>query len=527
MQGLLVRFQADEESVSSKYDLRYSLDDLTRRGQVYDEYLSELAKTDFDHLSEDGQLDYVLLRHVLEDREAELQRDEQNVQKLEPLIPFAATINNLEVDRRNAAPMDHEAVANQLAALAKQIGDTEQTVRKEKNLDKLQAYRALQAMGGLERTLDTWNRFYTGYDPLFDWWMPQPYKAATAALESYRKYLSETVLGIKEGDPANAMVDYTPEEFIAIANKEYAWCEAEMKKASQAMGCGDDWKKALAKVRTEHVQPGEEPLLIKQMSDEAVAYVTKHNLVTVPPLADESWTMEMMSPRRQLVTPFFTGGRTIDVSFPTSDMTEEQKEVSLRANNRYFDRATVFHELIPGHRLQEYMQDRYHPYRSNLENNPFWIEGWAFYWEMLLYDMGFMAKPEERVGSLFWRMHRCARIVFSLEFQLGQWTPQQCVDYLVDKVGHERITAEGEVRRSIIGSYGPTYQLAYMVGALEFRQLHRDLVDTGKMSAKEFHDTILKGNEMPIELVRAMLTHQKLTRDYKTQWRFYPLETKS
>ena len=40
------------------------------------------------------------------------------------------------------------------------------------------------------------------------------------------------------------MIPYTPEELIEIANKEFAWCEAEMKKASREMGYGDDWKKA-------------------------------------------------------------------------------------------------------------------------------------------------------------------------------------------------------------------------------------------------------------------------------------------
>ena len=30
------------------------------------------------------------------------------------------------------------------------------------------------------------------------------------------------------------------------------------------------------------------------------------------------------------------------------------------------------------------------------------------------------AAPEDRVGMLFWRMHRAARILFSLNFHLGR-----------------------------------------------------------------------------------------------------------
>ena len=52
-------------------------------------------------------------------------------------------------------------------------------------------------------------------------------------------------------------------------------------------------------------------------------------------------------------------------------------------------------------------------------------------------------------------------------------TPQQCIDFLVDRVGHERANAEAEVRRSFNGTYPPLYQLAYMIGGLQFRALHR------------------------------------------------------
>ena len=81
---------------------------------------------------------------------------------------------------------------------------------------------------------------------------------------------------------------------------------------------------------------------------------------------------------------------------------------------------------------------------------PFFGEGWALYWELMLYDMGFNDTPEERVGALFWRMHRCARIIFSLRFHMGQWSPQEAIDFLVDRVGHERDNATAEVRRSFV-----------------------------------------------------------------------------
>lgn len=194
--------------------------------------------------------------------------------------------------------------------------------------------------------------------------------------------------------------------------------------------------------------------------------------------------------------------------------------MSMRGNNPHFSRATVHHELIAGHHLQMYQNQRYKTYRNFY--TPFWIEGWALYWEMILWDMKFPRGPEDKIGMLFWRMHRCARIIFSLNYHLGKWTPQQCIDFLVERVGHERANAEGEVRRSFQGNYGPLYQLAYMIGGLQFYQLKKELVDGGKMSYMEFHDRILQEHQMPVEMIRHILTNTAPKKEFKTEWRFYP-----
>jgi uncharacterized protein (DUF885 family) len=299
-----------------------------------------------------------------------------------------------------------------------------------------------------------------------------------------------------------------------------AWCEAEMKKASRELGYGDDWKAALEHVKNTYVEPGQQPKMIHDLAVEAIKFVDDHELVTVPQLARDTWRMEMMTPQRQLVSPFFLGGETILVSFPTNTMSQEQKLMSMRGNNQNFARATVFHELIPGHHLQGFMTDRYRPYRE-LFATPFWTEGNAMYWELLFWDMNFPRTPENRIGMLFWHMHRCARIIFSMSFHLEQMTPQQCIDFLVDRVGHERDNATAEVRRSFEGSYGPLYQIAYLTGALQFRALHHELVDSGKMTNRAFHDRILKEGRIPVEMLRAIMTDQPLSPEFKANWKFY------
>ena len=438
--------------------------------------------------------------------------------------------------------------------------------------------RAATRLSQLRNTLRTWYNFYALYDPKFSWWVDGEYKKADEALDAHAQFLHTSSgmpgpldtgagsggrgggrggrgsdapgagggggrgagvprtapLGSNEelsgaGPAGNdalveslraAMIPYTPDELIALANKEFAWCDREMLRASEEMGFGREWKKALEAVKNKYVEPGQMIYLVRDLSREAVEFLEKKELVTIPAGVKEDYWEEAMTPQMQLVNPFFTGGATIQVSSPANSMTMAEKMESLRGNNMFFARATVFHELIPGHHMQQYMTQRYRTYRS-LFGTSFWTEGMAFYWEMLLWDLGFTHTPEQRVGALFWRMHRCARIIFSLSFHLNKMTAKECVEFLIERVGHERANAEGEVRRSFNGSYEPIYQCAYMLGALQFYALHKELVDSGKMTNRAFHDAVYREGNMPVEMVRLAVNGQKVTRDYKTSWKFY------
>jgi len=542
LRGVIERYQEDFGILNRFYSAPMSPNRSARFKQLYSDNLSLLAKLDFDKLSHDEQVDYILFKNYLEHEIKELDRYEAQLVEMSALIPFARTISDLEDTRRTLKDLDPAKAAVTLNELAKKITETQKSLEGTSAIKpkRTVANRAARTIGELRNVLRRWYTFYNAYDPMFTWWNQSPYKAVDDALAKYGTFISEKLVGIKPddrvtiiGDPIGRdalieelkyeMIPYTPEELIEIANKEFAWCEGEMKKASREMGYSDDWKKALEAVKQKYVEPGKQPALIRDLAYQAIDFVEKNDLVTVPKIARDGWRMEMMTPERQLVAPFFLGGETILVSYPTDGMTHEQKMMSMRGNNPHFSHATVFHELIPGHHLQGFMTNRYRPYRQ-IFRTPFWGEGWALYWEFLLWDMGFDKTPEDRVGALFWRMHRCARIIFSLSFHLEKMTPQECVDFLVDRVGHERDNASAEVRRSFSGDYGPLYQLAYMMGGLQFYSLHRDLVGSKKMTNRQFHDQVLHEGPIPVEMVRAILTNQKLTRGFSPSWRYYRLQ---
>jgi uncharacterized protein (DUF885 family) len=574
MRPLIERFSADHRLLRRYYTIPFAPVTVSRLRALYTTWQQTLGRLDFDALSTDARIDYTLFENFLGYSLRHLDLDEQFQQKVDVYTPFASTIIDLEELRMQMKPVDAKESAAQLASL-KQAVDAAQKSLAGQHPDELQREAANRAAGNMQvlgMVLRQWFTFYDGYDPLFTWWAAEPYKEATAALDKYRAFLSEQVVGLKpaeqpahEGPPeqstregaeeagdsytnsmANAhpgsindiighaigrdallvelahdMIPYTPEQLLTIANEQFAWCDQEKLKAAQEMGCGDDWKAAAEKVKNDYVPPGEQPALTLKFFDEAVDFVQKHNLITIPPLALETWRRRMIPPQQQLVSPFFLGGEVLQISYPTDTMTYEERIESMRANNIGMSHATVFHEMIPGHELQGFMEQRFRTYRQAFGPTSFYTEGWALYWELLMWDLGFQKTSEERMGALIWRSHRCARIIFSINFHLGRWTPKQCIDLLIDRVGFEPEAAAGEVRRSFGGAYAPLYQAGYLLGGMQLDALRRELVLSGKMSYRDFHDGVLQQNNIPIEMVRAGLTRQSLPRDFHTQWKFH------
>jgi hypothetical protein len=548
-------FEADRRALSSFYPMSFDVPSLDRVERLYRQSQESLRSTDFGALDQQGKVDYLLFRTHLEAQLDELALSRQRLEEMRPLIPFADTVAALERERVAMRPLDYAAVAAVLTGLEAEINSVRERVergRKQKEgeqaagddegaeplaVSPVLANRAAGVVREIRRTLSHWYEYRDGFEPEFGWWMESPHAKASTALEDYAKYLAETVAGIKGGDDDPMIGDpigreklladlcaewipYSPEELIEIAEREFAYCEGEMRIAAGEMGLGDDWKAALERVKQSHVPPGEQDDLVAYLAQEAIDYVQDNRLVTIPPLCEELWRLEMIPARNQRFWPFaFYGGNHMGVAYPTSDMSHEDKLMSMRGNNRHFTRAVVHHELIPGHHLQGFMAARERPYRQ-MFSTPFFVEGWALYWELLLYDRGFPQSPEDRIGMLFWRMHRCARIIVSLRFHLGEMTPEEMVDFLVDRVGHERFGAASEVRRYIGGQYSPLYQCAYMIGGLQLRALGEEIVGSGVMEALDFHDALLRQGAIPVELVRARLVGHELAPASEPAWRF-------
>ena len=534
---MIHRFIADVSSIEHTHDITGSPKRDAALRSLYQGWLKSIATLDYASLPLEDQVDYALFKRELNYRLKQLDFNRKRFDQAATLLPQANNLITMAEDRRALIYADAKTSAQVLTQALKAFEAIHSQLGKKESkttVNPIVAFRASKYLGNLREDLKDWFTFYNGYDPNFTYWTKLPYEALDKKMEAYSKFLKDEVAGAANpetiiGDPIgrealmadlqHEMIPYTPEELIALAEKELSWCQNEMTKAAAEMG-HKNWQQALEAVKQQSPLPGEQPKLVVQLADEAITYLETNKLLTVPEIAKRDWRMTMLTPEYQLQAPFFLGGEDVWVAYPTDSMPQDKKLMALRGNNKYFSRAVVHHELIPGHHLQFFYNQRYQTQRQ-LFGTPFWTEGWALYWEMRLYEMGFAKTPEEKIGMLFWRSHRAARILFSLSFHMGKMTPQQSIDLLVDRVGHERENAAAEVRRSFAGDYGPLYQIAYMIGGLQFRDLHKEMVTNGKMSEREFHDAVLMGGEMPVSVVRSRLKQQTPDVNLPAQWKFY------
>ena len=512
---LLTQYQADRAALNRAWNIPLSEACYEKKMKLEHKYLdwTNYLLRNSPVLSLSEEVDIRLLKNHVLSKIHDLQLEQTKQKELSVLTtPYMPLIKLMEARKRHEKT-DSKIVAQTLHKVTGLIKESENLLNNyATQKDPIKNKRLRSLLADLNQKMNEWYTFRDSYDPNFSWWCESPYQDFVQTSQKYLNLFDteEEIIGDPIGEDAlikqlgYAMIPYPPKDLIKIAEREFEWCEKEKAKTIKKLGA-KDWKHALEMAKSGHVEPGEQPSMIKELHDESVSFLKERDLITIPELADDVWRMQMMSPARQKVSPYFTGGEVISVSYPTDTMTHEEKMKSMLGNNRHFSRATVHHELIPGHHLQSYMAKRWNTHRQ-MFYTPFYVEGWALYWELLLWDLEFQESPLDEVGMLFWRSHRCARIIFSLNFHLGKWSPKECIDFLIERVGHEPLNAEAEVRRSVQGGYSPLYQAAYMLGGLQLRALAKELISSGKHTLKSFHDEVIKQGPIPIAAVRALLT---------------------
>jgi uncharacterized protein (DUF885 family) len=166
------------------------------------------------------------------------------------------------------------------------------------------------------------------------------------------------------------------------------------------------------------------------------------------------------------------------------------------------DEAVAYHEGVPGHHLQISIAQtleglpkfRLHGFL------PAYAEGWALYSEVLGKEIGFYQDRVSDYGRLNSEMLRAVRLVVDTGIHNKNWSRQQVIDYMHANDVNDAL-AQTEADRYIAW---PGQALAYKMGQLTILKLRDETKKQlgEKFNMKAFHDEILNGGAMPLDLLQ-------------------------
>ena len=350
-------------------------------------------------------------------------------------------------------------------------------------------------------------------------------QAAARALEDYARFLKDEVAGKAHGDFAvgrelfeemlrdDHMLDYTAEGLLQTGWRLFEETQAQMEKLAGQIGAGRTVKELLEEAKADHPRAEELLDVYKREMARAREFVVKQGIVTIP--RGESLKIEPTPPYLRGIIPYAaymmpgpleTRQEGIFLVTPVDPHSSQQEqEEKLRGQNNAKIPVTALHEAYPGHHLQLVYANTIGSLPRKLGGfiSTLFIEGWAFYCEELMEQLGYINKPRQRLGRLADQLWRAARIILDVSLHTGKMTVEEGIDFLVERAGLERSNAQAEVRRY---TASPTQPMSYLMGKLEILKL----IDEYKQkhpqaSLKQVHDAVLSCGSLPPRLMRERL----------------------
>jgi uncharacterized protein (DUF885 family) len=170
------------------------------------------------------------------------------------------------------------------------------------------------------------------------------------------------------------------------------------------------------------------------------------------------------------------------------------------------DEAVAYHEGIPGHHMQLSVQQQLKglpKYRLHTGFSAY-SEGWALYAEQLGKEVGFYQDPVSDYGRLDSELFRAVRLVVDTGIHSMGWTRDQVVEYMRKNDVNEPLI-QSETDRYIAW---PAQACSYKLGQLKIIELReRAKKELGpKFDIRTFHDEILSGGALPLDMLDARTT---------------------
>lgn len=341
--------------------------------------------------------------------------------------------------------------------------------------------------------------------PLFD--------EAAGALSDFSRHLETEVLPKAEGRFASGhyrfnrllkekhFLETDAEKILRFGERLVEETEKELLQQSEKI-CGEqDINKALDQIRAKHPDASQLLDSYRKKMQTAHAWLLKADIVTVP---DKQSLKVLQTPEfmRDLI-PF----AAYEPPMPQDKdqrglyyVTTVEDETLLAEHNQFSIDLTSAHEAFPGHHLQFVVANQSH--NSNvtrlLNASASMYEGWALYCEQLVFEQGLYDKKEHYFILLRDRLWRALRIIIDVKIHTGQFSFDDAVNLLVDKLGFDVSQARSEVSWYSNSAATP---LCYAIGREIILKARESAGATDKSKLKEFHDALLSQGSIALPLV--------------------------
>ncbi len=297
-------------------------------------------------------------------------------------------------------------------------------------------------------------------------------------------------------------IDISAAQVHEIGLKEVARITAEMNALAVKQGYKD--------VAAWRVVINADPRWKPKSADQIVADFAKY-IAEMQPKLPELFTLLPKQPVTVEAMPSFQAAAATHYSAGTADGKRPGRVVVAVADptsrTLVLDEAVAYHEGIPGHHMQiaDAQQLTGLPkFRQHGFGFTAYTEGWALYAEELGKEVGFYQDPVSDYGRLNSELFRAVRLVVDTGIHDQGWTRAQVIDYMHANDVNDAL-AQTETDRYIAW---PGQALGYKMGQLKIRELReRAKAQLGpRFDIKAFHDEILDGGALPLDLLDARVT---------------------
>jgi len=350
-------------------------------------------------------------------------------------------------------------------------------------------------------------------------------REAAAACVEYASYLEKELLPAAAGDFAAGedyfntllreqhLVDYDAAALLETGRRLFNETRSAMEDLARQIDPSLTIEEILERNKENH--PAADDLLseYRRAMEAARSYTVEHNIASLP--AGETLriieTPQFLRPIIPYAAYMPSGifeeklEGIFMVTPPDENASPEEIEAKLKGQPYSKIPVTAIHEAYPGHHLQlSWAASRGSTARKmGAQLSTLFVEGWAFYCEELMEQLGYINTPLQRLGRLSDQLWRAARIILDVSLHCRGMSVAEAVNFLVKECGLQPADALAEVRRYTVT---PTQPQSYLMGKLEILKI----IDEYKKlwpgaSLRQMHDDILACGSLPPQLMRRQL----------------------